>query len=107
MSYNDIMRQDKENTKKLFKLSLDFFTEKGLVGQSIIELNKGIRRLKQRISEHEEKIKNPAGVYKDWDSTPEHIRVGKVLHWKKELATFEKGIQNRLNRIKELTNDEK
>lgn len=69
------------------RISLDFFSERGIKSESEFQLNKGIRSLEKRIAEHEDKIKNQ----------PNSLD---VEHWKKELKVFKENIKNRLLELK-------
>lgn len=66
---------------------------KDMLKQNDAELRKGIEKHKVKIQEHIEKIAHPERIYEDWGETPEHIREGKLNHWRKEIRNFEKLIK--------------
>lgn len=75
--------------------------ESSLAKQRTPAIKKGIRSLEKRIAEHESKIRNPEKHYPDWNSLSEEKKAGYAVHWKKEICTFKKSIQNRVDELKE------
>ena len=81
-------------------MNLQFFSEKDLKSQGIIQLKKGIKNLSKRIVEHREKISNPSKFIDNWDEySPEH-KERLLNHWEKEIENFNQGIEDRTNEIK-------
>lgn len=81
-------------------LDLQFFAEEGLEKQSIAELEKGIRSLKERITEHKKKIQNPKQSWVRWDEFDETRKQRELKHWRKEIMNFEESINNREEELK-------
>lgn len=76
---------EKAKEKERFKISLNFFAERGLKNQSAKELRKGIKSLKEKIELHNEKIRNPRAYCKNWDERSRAAQEGLIRYWKKEL----------------------
>ena len=91
-----------EEKKKRFKISLDFFAEKGLKNQSPKELSKGIKSLKKKIEIHNKKISNPRAYCKDWDSMSRIRQEGLIEYWRKETINHKNGIEERKKLLEEL-----
>lgn len=83
-----------DRIEKKLKLDLQFFAE-DIEKQSDNNLEKGIRTLEKRIKEHEYKIRHPEEFYNDWNNVDQEVKLGRLKHWKKEIANFEKSIVTR------------
>ena len=77
-------------------MDLQFFAEEALGKQSIAQLRKGIRNLRERISEHRGYIDNPKSKWHEWDSFSEVRQRREIRHWEKEIKNFEESVQNRI-----------
>ncbi len=93
------LKKEEENGKLL--LDLQRFAESDLRKQSTASIRKGIASFRERIQEHEHKIKHPEAFYSDWDTVPDKIKGGRLAHWKKEIANFQSSIEERVQILKE------
>ena len=85
---------------KLVQISLNFFgEEKELKNQTSISLQKGIRTLNKRISEHERKINSPYEL-SYWDKLTPSRKKGLIVRWKKEIVSFRYGITLRKEELR-------
>ena len=87
--------------RKLVKIDLQFFTEKetDLPKQESISIKRSIRKLRRRISEHEDKVAHPEKYSSDWDNLSERRRQKRLEYWKTEIKEFEKSIQRRVSEL--------
>lgn len=69
--------------------------EKGLKEQDPTLLIKGIRSLKKRIIEHEDKLSDPERYYPRWNAFSENRKKALTTHWNQEIEAFQKAINNR------------
>ena len=87
--------------KPLARISLMFFSEKGLREKRPIELKRGIRSIRRRLLEHLNKIQNPELYCKNWqDFSPERQR-GTLEFWQKEIDDKQRAILERIEILKE------
>ena len=93
-------KNDTIKSENRLPMDLQFFAEKDLKNQGIIQLEKGIRSLKAKISEHEAKISNPSKFIGDWDKLSKEYQNSLLNHWNKEIKSFNKGIDDRNNELK-------
>lgn len=86
--------------KALISMDLQLFAnkEKGIEGQTIEELKKGINSLNKQIKKHEEKIQHPEQM-PFWESASQAQKDGLIKHWEKEIKTFKDNIQKREEEI--------
>lgn len=82
---------DYNNSRK--KIDLQFFANRSIAKQSDRQILKSISSWKENISEHEDKIKNPAKYDRDWDSKTEVQKAGLIRHWEKEVRHFDDNIK--------------
>lgn len=59
-----------------------------------------MRSLQKKKDLHELKISNPSKFIPEWDSYPERKKNGLISHWKKEIFTFQKSIDNRVDELR-------
>lgn len=83
-----------QDNPSIIVLDLQKFAEKDLKKQSESSLLKGIEALEQRISDHEEKIKEPDKL-SYWNDLSKKNQEGLLKHWKKEAQNFRESIKNR------------
>ncbi len=74
--------------------------ESDLVKQSTTSIKRGMRSLQKKKDLHELKISNPSKFIPEWDSYPERKKNGLISHWKKEIFTFQKSIDNRVDELR-------
>ena len=86
----------------IVKVPLDYFSEKGINKLSSSEIKKGIKTQKKRLKEHLKKIESPELYCNDWNSRTRAAKLGLINFWQKECANLERGIHDRLTRLKEL-----
>ena len=90
---------------ELVKIPLHFFSEENkLASSSETEILKGVRSLKKRIAEHEQKLAHPESL-KNWDKCTPAQKAGHIQHWKKELVAFKKSVLNREKELEKRKND--
>ena len=87
--------------KKMLAIPLSFFSESGLKNKSSLELNRGIKTLKKRLLEHEQKIASPEKFCKDWELKSDAQRKGLLNFWGKECKNLSNGINERIEILKE------
>lgn len=56
---------------------------------SLSQVQRTGKSLSENIALHRSKVKNPSDYVPDWDSRNDQYRTGLVLHWNKEIRTFE------------------
>lgn len=81
------------NGVKKKEFNLQFFGNRALKNQTVLQLRKSIDSNQKRVQEHLLKIKHPEKVYKNWDKMTEQHRKGAIEHWEKEIRAFEKNIR--------------
>ena len=59
------------------------------------KLEKGINKLKKRIKEHQEKIRNPKVQYPEWDAFPDYKKKGAIDFWEKEIDRYKNEINKK------------
>ena len=95
---NDII---KEENKSTIKLDVQMFAEKDIKKQSTNSLKKGITSYNKRISEHQNKVKNPSKYVENWDELPDYKKEGLKRHWNKEISNFQTSKEDRITELKE------
>jgi hypothetical protein len=83
----------KGSTIKAYNIGVQFFANKSIARQSDRQLNKSISSWTDNISEHEDKINNPAKYDVEWDSKTEVQKAGLLKHWQKEIKHFKENIK--------------
>ena len=81
-------------------MDLQLFAENDIPKQSSISLKRGISSFQRRIAEHEAYIQDPKSHCPDWESKNEYEKKGLIRHWKKEIGTFERSIEERIDELK-------
>ncbi|MBQ8743379.1 MAG: hypothetical protein IJZ03_08430 [Clostridia bacterium] len=91
-------------------MDLQFFANRGLQRQTENELIKGIASQQENIELHNQKLLNPAQYDSTWHEKTEVQKNGLLKHWRKEIATAQKNINDateELERRKKMTDSEK
>lgn len=91
---------DNGYNKNRISFDLNLFGNKDKEKQTLSQLKRGIKSDNDNIKGHQEKIRNPQKFYSDWDTVNNHIREGRIKHWKKEIANFEKNIKDAEEELK-------
>ena len=91
----------KEENKSTIKLDVQMFAEKDIKKQSTNSLKRGITSYDKRISEHQNKVKNPSKYVEDWDKLPDYKKEGLKRHWNKEISNFKTSKEDRIKELKE------
>ncbi len=81
-------------------LDIQLFAEKDIKRQESSSLKRAIRKYKQRIEEHKQKIANPAAFVDDWENVDDRKQAGLIKHWKKEINNFQTSIDDRIAELK-------
>ena len=81
-------------------INIQLFAEKDIKKQSSDSLKKGIRSYEKRITEHQNKIKNPAEFVEGWNEMPAHKQEGLKRHWEKEIKNFKNSKDDRIAELK-------
>ena len=96
-SYEEISKDDKG--REIRKVPINFFGEElALEKQTPHEIRKGIRTLRKRITEHEERIKNPNKL-SYWNRLTPERKKGLLIRWGKEIDNFHRGIAKRIEEL--------
>ncbi|MBR5094854.1 MAG: hypothetical protein IK095_07135 [Oscillospiraceae bacterium] len=69
--------------------------EKAIRAQNKAQLEKGIRSLKKRMTEHMRYIEDPKGHVPDWDSLSQERKDKYLKHWAEEIKAFQSSIKAR------------
>lgn len=85
------------------KMKIDFqmFAEQDIKKQSTRSLQKGVASYNKRISEHQNKIKNPSKFVEGWGTLPSYKQEGLIKHWNKEIKNFQTSKNDRITELKE------
>lgn len=75
-------------------------TESGVAKQKSAALKKGIRSLQARIDEHKLKISDPLRYCEDWETFDDAHKAGLIRHWEREIITFQRSIDTRIEELK-------
>lgn len=97
--HTKLLKNEEGNVK--MNLDLQRFAESDLRKQSTASIQKGIASFRERIQEHDYKIKHPEEFYPDWGFVSEKIKSGRIAHWKKEISNFQGSIEERIQILKE------
>ena len=84
----------------LGKIGLQFFANSSIPKYTNKQLEKSVRKWKNRIEEHNEKIANPSKYDDFWDTKDEVQRNGEIKHWKHEIQTFLDNIKQAEDELK-------
>ncbi len=93
----------KTNTIKkdrALEIKLQLFAEKNILKQSSTSLKKGIRSYKEQINLHNQKIASPEKYDIDWNEKDARAQAGLIKHWKKEIKTAQKSIDDRIDELR-------
>jgi hypothetical protein len=82
-------------------MDLQSFAEKDIKRQESGSLKRAIRKYKNRIKEHEDKILHPEKYVDNWDKLDARAQEGLKKHWSKENRNFNQSIEERINELKE------
>lgn len=70
-------------------------TPRGYANQTDKALENGIKKDREQIERHKDKISNPSKYISDWDSKNVFYQKGCIKHWTAEISNFEKQIDFR------------
>lgn len=85
-------------------IRIQFFANKGITKQSSKELNKSIASWQKQIQEHNKKLESPQKYDESWDAKTAAQREGLLKHWGKEIATFQRNIDQAMGELEERKN---
>lgn len=95
---NDVKINVKEG-KKLFKVDLQYFAEKGLLNYTDNALKRSIRKIEKQIIIHKDKLNKPERYVDDWENRGEDYKKGLLNKWRKEISRFENDIEDRIKEL--------
>lgn len=87
------------------EIGFQFFANRGISKQSDKQLQKSIASWERQIAEHEDKIANPRNHDSNWDNMNEIQRQGEINHWKKEIRSHRKNIEEAQAELRRRKND--
>jgi hypothetical protein len=97
----------KENWKNVLtkssnsvKISTQFFAESDIKKQNSNSLKRAMRKYKDKIALHQDKIDNPQKYVADWDAKDIREQNGLKKHWQKEINNFQASIDDRIAELK-------
>lgn len=82
------------------RISLQFFAEKDIERQESGSLKRALRKYREKINLHQQKILNPQDFVSDWESKDPREQAGLIRHWKKEINNFQTSIDDRVLELK-------
>lgn len=85
-------------------IGIQFFANKGITKQSSKELNKSIASWQKQIQEHNKKLESPQKYDESWGTKTAAQREGLLKHWGKEIATFQRNIDQAMGELEERKN---
>ncbi len=86
--------------KGMFRLGLQFFTEKAILNQTEDEIKSGIESLKAVREWHKYKIAHPWEFFSNWDKMSEIEQKGRLWTWQKEIRNHTNGIKDRIEELR-------
>lgn len=81
-------------------IDLQLFAETDIERQGSGSLKRAMRKYERRIAEHQEKINNPQDYCPGWQEMTVEQQAGLKRHWQKEIRTFNKNIQTRIEELR-------
>ena len=85
--------------KKLFKVDLQYFAERGLLNYTDNALKRSIRKIEKQIIIHKDKLNKPERYVDDWENRGEDYKKGLLNKWRKEISRFENDIEDRIKEL--------
>lgn len=85
---------------QLVKISTQFFAEKDIERQESGSLKRALRKYKDKIALHQQKIANPQAFVEGWADKDAREQAGLIKHWQKEIANFQTSIDDRIAELK-------
>lgn len=82
------------------RIGIQFFANKSIPKYTDHQLEKSIKKWKERIAEHKEKIAHPAEHDEQWETMTETHRKGEIKHWQHEIQIFQDNIQQAEDELK-------
>lgn len=89
----------------MLDIGFQFFANKSIQKQSSRSLKKSIASWNDRISEHEEKLKNPEKHDGGWEEKDDREKAGLLKHWEKEIRNFRENIDAANEELKKRGDD--
>lgn len=80
-------------------IGIQFFANKGIAKQSSKELDKSIASWQKQIQEHNKKLESPQKYDNTWGSKTAAQKEGLLKHWGKEIATFQRNIDQAMEEL--------
>lgn len=74
-------------------------SERDLPKQDSNSIKRGLRKIRRRRDEHKGYLENPSSHVPDWDTYSELRKSRLIKHWRHEIDTFEKQIDDRIGEL--------
>ena len=85
---------------RLLKMDMQFFTEKDIKNQNSNSLKRSMRKFRDNIALHQDKIDNPQKYIPDWDALPDFRKAGAIKWWKREIRNYTNSYNERVDELK-------
>jgi len=82
------------------KINTQFFAEKDIENQESGSLKRAMRKYKEKIALHQDKINDPQKYISNWESLDVREQRGLIRHWQKEIQNFQTSIDDRITELK-------
>lgn len=82
------------------KINTQFFAESDIKNQTSNSLKRAMRKYKDKITLHQDKIANPQKYISNWASMDVREQNGLKKHWQKEINNFQTSIDDRIAELK-------